>query len=695
MLLITAAALTSVQCSKEEINGDGERPGNEPSGKTVTLTVRSAATTSKTTLAEDGRVMWEAGDIVLINGEQHEVIPDAEDPTLATIPDVPESDGYLAVYSIYTASGTIDGDNCLIHLPQTQYYKEGSFGQYANPMIAYSGTTDLEFKNLMGVIRLGITGSGTIKSATFRSNDGSPLAGSLTIPVQDITDGNLQNWSEFDDRYESYQSLTIDTEGTLVLDNSVPAYLYFVVPARTYGSGFSVTLTDTEGNIAIQSTENSVTVNRSEIVPMATFAFTPSSGINISHDGSTATSITYTITAEPETPVVKTVISKALWDSYLTYGPDIDEDRIAEEIINNFQGEEWQTETGPDGTFTETAVSAFNSNGYFGGMTAETEYMVFAAYSDGTNSIGKVMHISASTTEAEGAAPGLEVNTVLTGYRDYAQFSVIIKTTDAIDIKCYAMTAERYSEMTASGMEDNAIIAENGASVGEENVVTANSSDGLQWFWTTDISPETDYVIMVAATGDGGMSALEILDYTTPPYLPADAEWHTISTDGYMECGLFSIFYGSLGFSDLTIEQLGEYDIFRVADPFMNRGFEESGAFEVTDGSIILDARTGNVIIEDFANYTGLIHNEYNDGKGMCIISQFLYLGYGSFGTYDAESGIIGFGDVAVKLNMTSGYYYIPDIPTTLWFENPNTDEPDPTLPAMSLEGFSIRQESW
>lgn len=691
MLLITAAVLTSVQCSKEEINGDGERPGNEPSEKTVTLTVRSAATTSKTTLAEDGRVMWEAGDIVLINGEQHEVIPDAEDPTLATIPDVPESDGYLAVYSIYTASGTIDGDNCLIHLPQTQYYKKGSFGQYANPMIAYSGTTDLEFKNLMGVIRLGITGSGTIKSATFRSNDGSPLAGSLTIPVQDIRDGNLQNWSEFDDRYESYQSLTIDTEGTLVLDNSVPAYLYFVVPARTYGSGFSVTLTDTEGNIAIQSTENSVTVNRSEIVPMATFAFTPSSGISISHDGSTATSITYTITAEPETPVVKTVISKALWDSYLTYGPDSDEDRIAEEIINNFQGEEWQTETGPDGTFTETAVSAFNSNGYFGGMTAETEYMVFAAYSDGTNSIGKVMHISASTTEAEGAAPGLEVNTVLTGYRDYAQFSVIIKTTDAIDIKCYAMTAERYSEMKASGMEDNAIIAENGASVGEENVVTANSSDGLQWFWTTDISPETDYVIMVAATGAGGMSALKILDYTTPPYLPVDGEWHTISTDGYMECGLFSAFgVDQLEVSDLTIEQFGDYDIFRIADPFRDRGFEESEIFEVTDGYITLDARTGYVAIEDFVNSIGLIYVDSN--SSIHLLSMPLFNNQGTFGQYDQSQKVIDFGDVALIIDNYGAYQTLQ---TRLWFENPNTDEPDPTLPAMSLEGFSIRQESW
>ena len=84
----------SVQCAKEEITPD-EPQG---SGKTVTLTVRSAGPDTRTWLGEGGKVMWTEGDVIRINGSYYDVIPDENDPSSATVSGVYESSEYMASY---------------------------------------------------------------------------------------------------------------------------------------------------------------------------------------------------------------------------------------------------------------------------------------------------------------------------------------------------------------------------------------------------------------------------------------------------------------------------------------------------------------------------------------------------------------------------------------------------------------------
>lgn len=691
MLLLAAAVTTAVQCSKSvEEPADGP---DKPTDKTVTLTVRSASVSqSKTMLGDGGQVFWENGDEINVNGTVYPVIPDADDPTLATIPDVVASDSYLAMtpgYDMFT-----EGENLYFYISNMQPYREDSFSADINPMAAYSETTDMYFRNLAGILRIGITGSAAISRITLSSNGDEALAGYFGAPMDDIISGNLQNYSEHHPAYYSSHNITMETGDAFVLDQSTPRYAYFVIPAGTYEYGFSVSIKDTEGNAMIQTTEKTITVGRSEILPMEDFEYAPLEDVVLELTGSTPTSVDYTVVAEPGQSVAQTALTRTWWDSLRETNAEIPEDELKALLLRDFWIS-WE-EVPESGTFTHTLEKAYNGNGYLSEMTAMTEYVILAGYYNSGEIVGTVQMCHATTAEAEGPAPELDLSLLTTGFRDYAEFGATIRTTDAADIKCYATTRADYDNKTGAGLDDRTILIDFGLSVGEENVATANTG-GLEWYWTSGIQPETEYMILVMAVGESGMETIKTMTHSTPAYLPEDGNWQTVSTDGYMECGLLSSLTGGsqMAVSGLTIEKYGQYDIFRIQNPFYDLGQNNPELFETIDGCITIDARSGNVILESFANHIGLVYinqSEAYDPEGMYLISEPLYTGAGTYGYYDAEAGMIDFGNV-----ITCDNYFIfndPSVPTRLWFENPGTG-PDPDTPGLSLEGFVKRVDNW
>lgn len=688
MLLLAAAVTTAVQCSKSvEEPADGP---DKPTDKTVTLTVRSASVSqSKTMLGDGGQVFWEDGDEINVNGTVYPVIPDADDPTLATIPDVEASGSYLAMTPgdyMFT-----EGENLYFYISDLQPYREDSFSADINPMVAYSVTTDMYFRNLAGILRIGITGSATISRITLSSVD-KKISGYFGAPMDDITSGNLQNYSEPHQTYYSSYNITMETGDAFVLDQSSPRYAYFVIPAGTYEYGFSVSMEDTEGNAMIQTTEKTITVGRSEILPMEDFEYAPLEDVVLEFTGSTPTSVDYTVVAEPGQSVAQTALTKTWWDSLRETNAEIQEDELKALLLRDF----WISWEGvpESGTFTHTLEKAYNGNGYLSEMTAMTEYVILAGYYNSGEIVGTVQMCHATTAEAEGPAPELDLSLLTTGFRDYAEFGATIRTTDAADIKCYATTRADYDNKTGAGLDDRTILIDFGLSVGEENVATANTG-GLEWYWTSGILPETEYMILVMAVGESGMETIKTMTHSTPAYLPEDGNWQTVSTDGYMECGLLSSLTGGsqMAVSGLTIEKYGQYDIFRIQNPFYDFGQKNPEFVETIDGCITLDARSGNVILESFANNIGLVYiADTYVPEVMYLISEPLFDGGGTYGYYDADAGMIDFGNV-----ITCDNYFIfndPSVPTRLWFENPGTG-PDPDTPGLSLEGFVKRVDNW
>lgn len=674
-ILLAAAAMLTVQCTKEELT-DGTPAVPE---ETVTITLQGDVTGTKTILdPETGAVYWEEGDIVWINGNNYEVIPDPDDPSKATVMDVTKADTYLAVFSTYYQPVVnLDEENCIIAISPNQYYSEGrnSFGQYANTTVAYSEDTQLSFKNLMGIIRVGITGTGGLQSASLWSNDGAGLGGYLTVPTADIISGELGNYSDFSTI--SYSCITVRASDAdfIGLDSSEPAYLYFVVPARTYSSGFSVIMEDEDGNVCIQSTDKSITVNRSEIVPMTTFGFTPGAvEITVAADeaGASATSVPYTITAAPGAPVVSKAVTLNLWNAYLESKPDISPDIIATYLLDMFHGDSIMS-LDAAGNYSGTLTTAYNSNGYASDLTASTGYVILAGYSNGSSTIGNACWTMATTAAAEGEGPVLDVQFAQTD-TPYNTIQAVITTSGAADIKCYALLSEIYDQYIASGMDDRSIVINNAVSVSEEDLAAANSS-GLGWLWQ-GLNSGTAYKVMVMAVGEGGAETIKVLDHTTDTYLPADGQWQTVSTDGYMECGLMSPLLSEdtpiFALSGLTIEQYGDYDIFRIKNPLDIMAESNPDYFTTTDGYLTIDARNGTVRLERTENYVGLIYSYQfpDDPYGISYLSMPDYGWGGSYGYYDEGAGTIYLGDVAMILSDMDGYVY-ETAPTTLYLHDP------------------------
>lgn len=686
-ILLAAAAMLTVQCTKEELT-DGTPAVPE---ETVTITLQGDVTGTKTILdPETGAVYWEEGDIVWINGNNYEVIPDPDDPSKATVMDVTKADTYLAVFSTYYQPVVnVDEENCIISISPNQYYSEerNSFGRYDNTTVAYSEDTQLSFKNLMGIIRVGITGTGGLQSASLWSNDGAGLGGYLTVPTADIISGELGNYSDFSAKSYSCITVRASDADSIGLDSSEPAYLYFVVPARTYSSGFSVIMEDEDGNVCIQSTDKSITVNRSEIVPMTTFGFTPGAvEITVAADeaGASATSVPYTITAAPGAPVVSKAVTLNLWNAYLESNPDISPDIIATYLLDMFHGDSIMS-LDAAGNYSGTLTTAYNSNGYASDLTASTGYVILAGYSNGSSTIGNACWTMATTAAAEGEGPALDVQFAQTD-TPYNTIQVVITTSGAADIKCYALLSEIYDQYIASGMDDRSIVINNAVSVSEEDLATANSS-GLGWLWQ-GLNSGTAYKVMVMAVGEGGAETIKVLDYTTDAYLPADGQWQTVSTDGYMECGLLYAFsVGDFALSGLTIEKYGDYDIFRIKNPLDIIAESNPDLFTVTDGYLTIDARGGYVRLEQTENYVGLIYTEMfpDDQNGISYCSLPDYGFEGSYGYYDETSGIIDLGDVGMILSDYDSSIYLTS-PTRIYLHNPETGASASTKSAVNLK---------
>ena len=223
---LAAALLLSPSCT------DPEPIDNEQS-VTVMATLENAR-------------QWSAGDEVVINNSKYTITEGGS--STATIENVAKADYYYAAYDI--GNGTIDGTTLTFTVPQMQ----GTAIDVPQPMVASNGNANLSFKNLLGTLRLNISGQGTIRRAVV-SCPTTPIAGegsaSLDFsgaPILDIaSDGS--------------RSITVDLGEGVVL----PAEVELVLPAMSY-SGFAVTLYAADDQIMSAKTLSAMDIRRGEVV---------------------------------------------------------------------------------------------------------------------------------------------------------------------------------------------------------------------------------------------------------------------------------------------------------------------------------------------------------------------------------------------------------------------------------------------
>lgn len=691
LLALLPAVLLSVQCSQEELAGP-EKP--QVSG-TVTLTIKNAEPTKTYIDGETGKVYWTDGEVIIINGEEYRIVVDETDPTVATVPDVVASGDYFVVYNNYYPTSDPEEGRLLVNFPAEQTYREDSFSDYSNIMAGYSTTTDIRMYNIGGVVKFGVTGNCTLTSLSFSTKDGSPVAGYLLLPEDQLLNGELGDNSVFYENpdYGITASSTINitaytADGGIagIALSSEPTDFYIVVPAKEYAEGFYITMEDSEGNVAVQSTTGAKTIGRSEMLVLPDFEFTARTLPALGQTEAGPASITYTVSADPGTPLKTVLVSKGTWDYYANDVYAGQETQLAKDLSITYGSETFFTDG--TGEYSKTDTTSFNVSGKEVALTAGTEYKLIVSFADNTTAKGTPAVFDVATAAPTGEAPEITLSE-LENDRPHAQLTPVIKTTNAVSIK-YAM----FSSSSAEGKTDEELLELYGTEAAAEPVEQANSAEGLALTYS-NLDENTSYTFLVSATGEGGAVSVERLVMQTEYYIDPEATWSVITNQAYMECNIFG---GALGFGGfliegLTVEKMDGKDFFRVLEPITAETYPdaENNGLTFIDGGygsyLTIDATDHNAVkLERAYNPLGVIMSLYGEYGEAGLSSAAYYYDNQSFGTYDPDAGTINLGYVSVVDDM---YIYGSSEGTVLYLNIPIAG-------GVSTEDFTINEDtSW
>ena len=245
---------------------------------------------------QDGKTVWTKGDLVSVfyrsnanqkwqfQGQTGERTGNLKwlDAGSATR----EMDRVVVVYP-YNENYYINPStyNVQASMPAVQTYLEDSYGLNGNIMISRSEYNNISLKSVCGWLKLQLTGNGEkVQNIKLHGNNGEQVAGELYINSADATailssdvggadDGELGgaggNLTFVD---------TILTEVTLdcgegVVLSAEPAAFYIALPPQTFENGVTVEIECLHCKTAIKSTDNTITIQRNVIQPMAAFEF--------------------------------------------------------------------------------------------------------------------------------------------------------------------------------------------------------------------------------------------------------------------------------------------------------------------------------------------------------------------------------------------------------------------------------------
>lgn len=167
-------------------------------------------------------------------------------------------------YSNYVGWSTFSNDGSVaafFNVPVTQSYHYMSYNPNSNAMLGVGDSaTEFRFKNLMGYLRLSLTGDKCVKSITLEGNNNETLSGIRYFGVENT---ELAAW------YSDTLPTKIIECGDGVQLTDEPTQFYFSLIPTTFEKGFNITVTFTDGTTYIKNTTKSVEIARNTIQPMA------------------------------------------------------------------------------------------------------------------------------------------------------------------------------------------------------------------------------------------------------------------------------------------------------------------------------------------------------------------------------------------------------------------------------------------
>lgn len=698
MMSVTTLVVV-LSCAKEPV--ENLKPSS-PEKETVTLHLSAPAT--KTSLQDDKTVVWTNGDKLVINGSLYEVSVDADDPSKATVEDVTKADEYFAFYvpcpknpstgEVNPQYWNLQEEDGLCHyfsIPYSQNWYSGTFSQYANPMAAYSTDGNLHFCNIGSVVKVGLTGNGEkVSRVRLFSNGGKKLAGIMMLTNEQLRTGNLSGMKPNERNYVLSSTVSIVCESNDVILSSTPTWFYFVTAPFEDESGISFTAEDVDGNVFIRTKTDAFSIDRSEIKEMNPLDYKASAPLKLTAAESAPTSFSVDAVCDDAMSVRYLAIASAAWDSYMNSNPWT-EQSLASVFINNH---ECQTNSGK--SFRMEFTKAYNSTGNAVPIAASTSYKVIAQYIFGNTGVGKCTIINVTTAAPTGVAPTLDVSFQSVTYN---QLHALLKSGDAAGISLWLFTKARYEELVSSGKSDSEIMKEYGKPLDTEQIAQANT-EGCEWNWW-DLSPLTDYVILVIATSSTGMETIVRKDVTTDYYIfnPKTTVLEIVSESGVVETNLFQVFneispaLADMTFSNLTIKKVPGMDVFVIENLFKGNAELQNVSFVDKQGDYmtIIDARDASAVdILYEMNDMGIYNTAYNGFASPLRFGCYATLNTSvskddfPLGIYDKAMGKIEFNSLVFG-DRVAGLYGPSAFVLTISANNS----------ALSIEDFAKKHGNW
>lgn len=150
-----------------------------------------------------------------------------------------------------------------VTLPSEQHFAHESFGNGAFHMAAVSDDTDLTFKNVMGGIKFLFKGVGEVVSVKIEGNDGELISGMATVTVYTGDKVPQVTMAE-----TAATTIELKCGNGVQLNEETATEFIIAVPPTDFEKGFTLTVTDPQGNEEIVATSKQNIVSRSTILVM-------------------------------------------------------------------------------------------------------------------------------------------------------------------------------------------------------------------------------------------------------------------------------------------------------------------------------------------------------------------------------------------------------------------------------------------
>lgn len=242
---------------------------------------------SKVQMASDKSLVWTEGDRISVFGSPTNECYSFDGKTGDNSGSISKIDSktpaaefskYYAIYPYSESTTCTSEGNFTVSLPAVQHYCPGSVGVGANLMAAVSSGVDgktLKFYNVCGYLRLKIRSALPdlyVKSVKLSANGAAKLSGTGNLTLKDGEAPRL----EMSKDASSVITLDCGDKGVLLsMSEADPTEFFFVLPAQTLAGGFTITVTAPDGSTFYKSTLKDLTIVRSDVCSMASFAYAP------------------------------------------------------------------------------------------------------------------------------------------------------------------------------------------------------------------------------------------------------------------------------------------------------------------------------------------------------------------------------------------------------------------------------------